>query len=247
MKCVLFPLMAILLMLLNSCIDGDEEVFIHADGSGRMKVQYRVPSMVMSDKDSAELVELIERKVGREDKLTLITNRVEEKHGQKVIEIEIAATSVIELQELLVENESLTGGGAAPGKSNKMLQSLLGDAQVDVDGGIVGVTRDVNLDSLLSEYLGKRGATLLGDSEFRYTVHLPEAAEQSNAHDILSGGKTLKWTFLLRECQQHPIRMEFKAPIPIPWWIYALLVMVICGLVFVGWLIFKKRSKKSIA
>ena len=126
MKCVLFPLMAILLMLLNSCIDGEEEIFIHADGSGRMKVRYSVPGMVMSDKDSAALVELIERKVGEKDKLTLITNRVDTKHGQKVINIEIAADNVIELKEILEEvDRGADEGGASPGKANQMLQALL--------------------------------------------------------------------------------------------------------------------------
>ena len=51
MKYLIFALMAMMMLALNSCIDGEEEIVISADGSASMKVKYQVPGMIFSAED----------------------------------------------------------------------------------------------------------------------------------------------------------------------------------------------------
>ncbi len=247
MKLFIFSLLAMSLMLLNSCIDGEEEVFIHADGSGRVKLQYQVPGMIFSDADAKVLIETIEREVGKRENLQLLTNRVENENGQKIIHVEIATDNVAGLDDDDVSEDDTSSESDEASKSDKWLHALLGDVKVDVSGVSAAVSRQVNLEPLLEEYLGTRGVSLLGESEFRYTVHLPTAVEQSNAHEVLNGGKTLKWRYLLRECKQKPIVMGLKASIPLPWWVYGGVGMAGVGVLLCGFWWVKKSAKKSIA
>lgn len=245
MKSLIFSLLAMSLLLLHSCIDGEEELFINADGSGRVKLQYQVPGMIFSDADAKELIETIEREVGKRENLRLLTNRVENVNGQKIIQIEIATDNVAALDDMSEDDTSVQSDGAS--KSDKWLHTLLGDMKVAVHGMSAAVSREVHLEPLLEEYLGKRGVSLLGESEFRYTVHLPTAVEQSNAHEVLNEGKTLKWRYLLRECKRKPIVMDLQAPIPLPWWVYGGVGMAGAGVLLCGFWWVKKSAKKSIA
>jgi len=247
MKSLIFSLLAMSLMLLNSCIDGEEEVFINADGSGRIKVQYRVPGMIFSDAEAKELIAIIEKEAGEKENLEIVTNRVDSQKGQKVIQIEIKAASVLELEGMLDDHGGEGEDGEKRSKTDKLLHALLGDMKVSISGLTATVKRDVDLESLLNEYLGQRGALLLGESEFRYSVHLPKAATESNAHELRNEGKTLQWTYKLRECQKTPILMSVKAPIPVPWWVYTLVAGTV---LLLGWGIFaflRKSGEKSIA
>ncbi|NWK57230.1 hypothetical protein HW115_16530 [Verrucomicrobiaceae bacterium N1E253] len=222
--------LALAVLMLASCIDGEEEVFIHADGSAKMRVQYTVPGMMLSDLEADKLVEIVDKAVREKANLSLVTNQVQSQKGQKIINIEIDAENVMELNDLLDEEE--TGeDGEEPTKAGKILQALLGEMQVSLDGLTAGVDRNVDLQPLFDQYLGKMGPSVLGESEFRYTVHLPKAAETTNAHQSLNEGRTLKWGFKLRETKQHPIHMQMRAPVPLPWWVFAALAVVVVLLV----------------
>lgn len=231
--------------MLASCIDGEEDIFLEADGSARLKVKYDLPGMMLSNQESDALVALVEQKVAEEEMLELIENRVEQVNGRKVIRIEIAADKVTELKQLMDKGAD-EGEKAEASKTNQILDVLLGQAAVEVDGLDVRVQREVDLAPLLEQYLGSRGASLLGDSEFRYCVHLPEAALDSNAHETSAEGKTLRWKYKLKDCAREPIMMKMTAPIPVPWWVYmALIVLFLLGGAGLRW-IFKKSTKKAL-
>lgn len=243
MKWFLYGFLSILLVGLNSCIDGEEEVFLHADGSGKLKVKYQVPGMFFTQAEADELVEIIEKEVGGNENLELLTNRVDTENGKKIIRIEVAAASVVELENMLEDHGDEGDGGSERSKTDKTLHTLMGDLKVKVSGLTAHVRRDVDLE----QYLGERGTSFLRDSEFRYLVHLPKAAGHSNAHEVLNDGKTLKWVYKLRECGKKPISMEMQAPIPLPRWLYALvggLVLLVVGVIFA---FLRKSGKKSIA
>jgi len=237
--------MAMVLLLLNSCIDGEEEVFVHADGSASMKVKYQVPGMIFSAEDADELVAIVGEEVGGNDALRLITNRVDTEKGVRIIRIEVETDSVMELDGMF--DGISPQGGVEQSKSDKLWRCLLGNMDVNVEGLSVGITREVDLEPLLNQYLGKKSASLLGESEFRYAIHLPETVGQSNAHEVTAGGQTLKWRYKLSECKKKPIVMDLQVPISLPWWVKT----GACGLVLLvlggGYVFFQKRSKKRIA
>jgi len=244
MKYLFFALSAFVVVLLSSCIEGEEDIEIRKDGSAHLKMRYQVPGMIFSAKDGRELVEILDKELGNKEHLTLVTNRVDLERGQRIILIEIETDPEIELDGLFEEE---TSGNDEDSKSNKMLHALIGDLEAKVDGLSVGVIRDVDLQPLLDEYVGKNSASMLGDSQFSYTVHLPKAVLDSNADEILDDGKTLKWHYKLSETKKRPIEMCLVAPIPLPWWVFAVggaLILVVFGGVF--WVL-KKRLKKSVA
>jgi hypothetical protein len=234
-------------MSLVSCIEGDEEITIREDGSAHLKMRYQVPGMIFSAKDSKELVGIIDRELGKKDHLKLLVNRVESRDGQRIVQIELETDPEFDLDGGLFKKEKSSGAVEEDGKSDKLLRALVGDLEAKVDGLSVGVVRKVNLDPLLQEYMGKNSGSMLGDSQFRYTVHLPEAAEQSNAHEVSDGGKTLKWVYWLRESKQKPIMMSVVAPIPLPWWIYGVGGGVLCFSVIGGYGVVRKLRKKRVA
>lgn len=245
MKYVFCSLMSMMLLLLNSCIDGEEEIFVNADGSASMKVKYQVPGMIFSAKDADELVALVGKEVGSHAGLRLVTNRVDSEKGQRIIRIEVETDAVMELDGMF--DDVSPEDDAEQSKTDQLWRCLLGEMEVNVDGLSVGVIRKVDLAPLLNEYLGEKSASLLGESEFRYVIHLPEAVKQSNAHEVTADGRTLKWRYKLRECKKKPIVMDLQVPISLPWWVKA----GACGLVLLtlagGYVFFRKRSKKRIA
>jgi len=240
MKYAFFSLLAIVLTLLNSCIDGEEEVFIKADGSARVKAVYRVPGMIFSAEDAEELRTNITEEVGKEKHLKLLTNTVEKENGTRVITVELEIDNMMELEGALAVHTP----GVKPSKADKMLHAIMGNITVTLRGLSADLTREVDLASLLEGQLGRSGAAMLGESEFRYTVHLPEAVEESNAHTVENGGLTLKWRYRLSECLQKPIVLHMVAPIPLPWWIYAVGIVVLLLLALGVWKFVRSRARR---
>ncbi len=236
MKRALFSFLALVAVLLNSCIDGEEEVFVEADGSARVKAVYRVPGVMFSAEDAEELRVNVSEEVAKQKHLRLITNRVDKEEGNRVVTIEIETDDMTALEGALAERTPEVN----PRKADKMLQAIMGNITVSLHGLSADFSREVDLGPLLRENLGRNSAAILGDSEFRYIVHLPKAVEQSNAHAIENGGKTLKWTYLLRHCAQKPILLKMVAPIPLPWWVYA---VVIAAVLLVVWSIYSLIRK----
>lgn len=245
MKYVICALMAMLLLLLNSCIDGEEEIFVNADGSASMKVKYQVPGMIFSAEDADELVAIVADEVGGNESLRLVTNRVDTEKGQRIIHIEVETDSVMELDGMF--DEVSAQAGVEQSKTDKLWRCLLGKMDVNVEGLSAGIIRKVDLEPLLNEYLGEKSASLLGESEFRYAIHLPETVTESNAHEVTADGRTLKWRYKLSECKKKPIVMDLQVPISLPWWVKmgagVFVLLVLAG----GYVFFQKRSKKRIA
>lgn len=245
MKYVICALMAMLMLLLNSCIDGEEEIFVNADGSASMKVKYQVPGMIFSAENADELVAIVADEVGGNEALRLITNRVDTEKGQRIIHIEVETDAVMELDGMFdaVSPQAVV----EQSKTDKLWRCLRGNMNVKVEGLSAGITRRVDLEPLLNEYLGERSVSLLGESEFRYTIHLPETVEHSNAHEVTDDGRTLKWRYKLSECKKKPIMMDLQVPISLSRWVKlgagSLVLLVLGG----GYLFFQKRSKKRIA
>jgi|FLMP01.1.fsa_nt_emb hypothetical protein len=236
MKYAIFCLLAIVTPLLTSCIDGEEEVYIKADGSAKVKAVYRVPGILFSAEDAEELKTNITEGIEKQKNLQLIANRVDKENGTRIITIEIETDDMMALEGVLADHTR----GVNSSKADKMLHAIMGTITVNLDGLKAGLQRDVDLGPLLDANLGKNSASILGDSEFRYIVHLPAAAETSNAHTVEDNGRTLKWAFKLRECRDKPISLNMVASIPLPWWVYA---MVVLGLLVLAWAIFAFAKK----
>lgn len=230
-------MLALVMVLISSCIDGEEEVFIEADGSARVKAVYRVPGMLFSAEDAERLKTNIAEEVEKEKHLTLMTNRIDKENGSRIVTIEIETDNMLAIEGALAEHVP----GVNRSKADQMLHAIMGDITVSLQGLSADFSREVYLEPLFNEHLGNGGMSILGDSEFRYIVHLPEAVEQSNAHVVEDGGRTLMWSYKLRECAQKPILLQMVAPIPLPWWVYAAGLVI---LLLLFWAVWKWRVRK---
>ena len=218
MKLTCILILGLLSILLSSCIEGEEEIFLNGDGSARVVASYRVPSILFSAEDAQDLRIGIAEEVGRVKNLKLITNKIEKHNGDRVIVVEISTEDVASLEGALSEHDP----ALKMKKGDKILHAIIGSIMVNTDGLKVHLNREIHLASLLDEYLGSSGGSILGKSAFCYTVHLPRPAVSSNAQEVLNEGRTLVWSHKLADHRHSPIRLSMTSRILIPWWVYVL-------------------------
>lgn len=232
---------------------------------------YRVPSLLLSQKDGEKLEESIRKGVAEYDDLELVRNSVVLDGSHQVITFEVKSDNVMN-QALSGKVASLAGasyplhtamvgnigtnlnavslGGnkeSAGGKSEQLLSAIIGDIDIKMEGLAVELRRDIDLVTMLDEKLGESKLAILGDSEFRYTIHLPKAAKTSNAHEVLEGGKTLKWAYRLAAAHEIPMTLQVVAPIPfpiLPWWFYVAVAVVVLVVLIILILILRRLLRR---
>ena len=231
-------------LVLVSCIEGDEEIFVNADGSGKVKLVYKVPALLLDEQASVALTESVNQNVGGDKNLRLITNRVDQSDGQKLIVIEIEADDVMKLN--LPEADTCNGDYTESQSINildkiNILDAIIGKVGVKLQGLQTHIQRDVNLMPLLKERFGEGALSGLGAAEFKYALHLPVPAQSTNAHEVENNGKTLKWTYRLSEMKEKPIQLLVTSRVPIPWWIYAAGGAVILLIILMIFIVLRRR------
>lgn len=222
--------------VLVSCIDSREEIWLHANGSGRADVSYSLPAVAARFQGGEAGVG---RLIGEFLKKTpaITTSSFEVVTDQDRLKIHILATfdSALDLKEI------------SKGKSLEKLPSsathLAGEISVALHGRTVGFSRTIAPGKALP------GAIFLPPSQFQgrnltYIIHLPAAASESNATRTEDAGRTLVWDYPLAEAIQNPVTLRFKAKIPIPAWASAALAGVVLLLAYfvIRW---KIRSQSS--
>ena len=249
MKFVIFFFLSLLTFLLSSCIDGEEEIHINADGSARMKAMYSLPALIFSDEDAASLRELIEREIGKEETVDLLTNTVEKVSGKQIITIEVETADLRNLEKLLSQvddgHDSGDGGEEGKEKSDLILRALLGDLTYEREGLAVAANRKIDLAPLLDKFAGDRWHSMVGDSEFRYTIHFPEALKSTNAHKLSNDGKSAMWSYKLADSKNGPFELDMLVPIPLPWWVFAGLGLVVLLILLGLWKLISMVKKRA--
>ncbi|MGJ8676628.1 MAG: hypothetical protein ACSHX0_03860 [Akkermansiaceae bacterium] len=230
----IYLILSLICILLHSCIDGEEEVFLYQDGSGRARAEYRVPAILLTDVEGKALEESIRRGVEGSPHLKLVTNQVTLEKGYRVIQIEVESDNV---QKLKVDDDSEVD------HSSSLLLTIIGDIELDMQGLSASIERRVDLGPLLHKQFGSANFDALGDSIFRYTIHLPKAAAESNAHLISNAGKTLQWSYVLADVENQPILLKLVAPVPLPWWFYLCAAVTTLFLVLIIIRVVMKRKK----
>lgn len=227
--------------LLVSCIDGREEIWLNADGSGRADVSYSLPAVAATFQGGEEGVR---RLIGDFLKNTpaISTSNCEVFTEQDRLKIRVQATfdSALDLKEI--------SKGAALEKLPSSANYLAGEMAVDVDGRSIGFSRIITPGKALP------GAIFLPVSQFKdrnltYIIHLPEAATESNATRVENAGRTLVWDYPLAAAIQNPVTLRFKADFPIPPWAIAALAALVLLLAYftIRWKIRLRNSPRAIS
>jgi hypothetical protein len=230
---VIFFLLVLPVFFLSSCVEGEEEVWINADASGRMVVHYELPSVAKSQlaipEDVLRTLKLIdEREQGIEiQSLTFDTS------NKVIFHLEATFDNALDLLELAERSEeTLVENGIA---SQSQIAAISGNVAFKIDGLTPSFRRSVSIDGLFPAMVKYRPG-MLGPSNFKYTIHLPAKVKETNADTISADGRTLSWTFLLKDHFEQPMEMILSAGLPIPWWAWLALAIIAFGL---AWLIWK--------
>lgn len=205
-----------LAFLLVSCIDGDEEIWLEHDGSGRLEAIYKMPPQIMQRFGSAPVLQKkLEDAIAKEPgiKIQHIDNRMES--GRVVFEFK---ATFDDIRTLAAFPKKHLRSRDTPDQAGSE-EALFGSMNLELKGLTLAFDRTVDLAPVLPDNI-RQNPGFLGESAFRYSVHLPGSATRHNATSIDNDGRTLRWIFPLRNHTSRPMALTMKAPLPIPWWIW---------------------------
>lgn len=229
-------------LFFSSCLEGDEEYWINADGSGRLRMEYKVPAIALKELGNHQVFfDALQEIDALEEGIRIHELKAEAESGQIHFFFEADFDDVRDLFSLGQKHAAIfRSHGIA--KDDKA-KSVLGDFSLERMGLQFHLRREMNLAVLWPEMI-KKNPAILGPATFNYTVHLPSAVDESNAHDISADKKTLKWHAKLKEHTVSPIVLEFRASLPYPKWLVVALVFIGGTFVFFLW---KRRKNRTRA
>ncbi len=220
-------------VLLCSCIEGEEEIWIQPDASGRLRIHYELPQIALLQLPKPEEVVQSLHKIDQsENSLQITALSFEKKKGKIVFHLEAAFKDARKLTELPERYKDIfiTDTSVNPQK----IEHISGKIDFKLEGLTPTFFRSIDLSELFPAIL-KKFPKRLGASNFKYTIHLPAKVKESNAHSISEDGKTLQWTFFLQEQLTDPIEMAFTTELPLPWWLWPLLGLLSFTLIRLIW------------
>ena len=242
-KRLLFLLPVLLPLLLVSCIEGEEEIWLEPDGSGRIEATYKMPTVVAQKiGDPEELVEILKNAAARDPHIELTSVSHQTRRGG--ITLKFSGT-FDDLRKLATFPQRQLRDPAEPDKRVKA-EVLFGETHLDISWRGISYDRQVDISWLLKSSPAAKAIVkvpaLLGDSSFRYTLNLPAPARESNATARSQDGHKLEWLFLLKDHAEQPMHLTAEGDFPLPgtlWLIpFAILVLL--------FLIQNRRARKKL-
>lgn len=227
MRSLLFLLCTLACLLLNSCFDVREEIWIKADGSGRAELEYVVPSGTFGlVGGESGLREKVQELIDSEPDLHLEELTITSHAGDTTITLKASTDSMVSLIGMQ-ENEII----------KTLPESALGfggEFDVKLEGLAVSFDRRIDL----QKALGLASLAISGNQRrqrnLNYTIHLPNKPKTHNATGTGDNGRTLIWEYTLGEALSKPISTNFLVKIPLPWWAYAGAALIAALIIFGG-------------
>ncbi|MDP0490516.1 MAG: hypothetical protein Q7Q71_05655 [Verrucomicrobiota bacterium JB023] len=243
MKLPLLSLLACLATLtLCSCIEGEEEIRVHADGSGRATYRLEAPNLLF--KRIGNLDDILERARDystNSDNLTIHSLNAQTRGARTTVEVDLSFGNLRKVDGFL---SSFRDPEDPATKSE--IEIIIGEIDMDISFPTYSYYREIDLSPLLTDgALPIGGKAMLGDSAINYTMHLPAAPTHHDADSVSPDGRTLRWSFPVAEMASGPVSMSFEAPLPLPWRKIFLLVISVLLLLCLLPFIRKKKLKTS--
>lgn len=231
----------VLLMALAvvSCIDGREEIWLNADGSGRAEVTYSLPaSAARFQGGEAGIRKLLDDFLKNTPAITSFSHEVTTRDGRLTVRVRTWFESAQEMGEISKDGSLEKLPPSATG--------LTGTTEVKLLGRTVDFARTIDAGRALP------GSSLLPASQFegrslKYIIHLPLATVESNATRVEDEGRTLVWEIPLAQAVRGPLTTRFKAPFPIPRWIlFTAAGGALAGALVMFRLIRKRKDRRTV-
>lgn len=218
-------------LLLSSCFEIREEIWINSRGGGRIQIDYSLPRAAIAPLGGEPGIRSqVEDLLQDAPELRLDDLQITEEDDQFLIHAELSTDSMISLLDLS-EGEALKDLPEAATK-------LIGQFQLERVGTDFAFERRVDVGSALgfaALIIPKEDRT---ERRMTYIIHLPTTARSHNATRTENDGQTLIWDNSLGEAIQNPTTMNFTAPIPLPWlWIITALIvlLILSAVLFRRW------------
>lgn len=229
-------LAAITTALLVSCIDGREEIWLNADGSGRADIAYSLPAAAAKFQGGETGVRaMIGDFLSKTPALTSSACEVTTIGDRLLIRVSGAFKSISDFKQVSTDSSL----DQLPSSATH----LTGEVMAKREGLSFAFARTISAGKALPGALFMPKSQLEGRN-LTYIAHLPIAATESNATRVEDDGRTLIWEFPLAQALRSPVTTRFKAPIPL---FTRLVTATYCTVIFaVGTIvILKLRRRRS--
>lgn len=199
--------------LLVSCIDGREEIWLNADGSGRADVLYSLPATAAKFQGGAEGVgKMLDEFLKKAPGLTHASHEVVTEGDRLKIHVRVSFDSVRDVAK--------ASGPAPMEKLPSSANGLAGKVKVAMDGRTIDFSRTISAGNALPG-IGFMPGSPMRDRNLTYILHLPVAVAESNATRVENEGRTLVWDYPLAEAVKAPVVTRFMVKVPLPPWLWA--------------------------
>jgi len=124
--------------------------------------------------------------------------------------------------------------------------ALIGNIGVQQKGLFLAISREIEFSKIFRGTPIENNPSFLGDTSFRYTIKLPKAASEHNAHSTENGGRTLHWSYLATDHFSQPVQLKMLAPIPLPQWLFPALIILALFLLILSFYAYQRfqRTKR---
>lgn len=226
-------------LLVSSCLDSHEEVWLNADASGKARVQLSLPmSAVVANGGEKEIRSMIMNYFESTPAITSYALDTSFLQDQLKIDLTMTFENAFDLKDSISSPEFQKLPDAA--------DDLLGKFKAEILETNLTFHRQIDLTKTIpgSVFIPNEQ---LKDHKLVTIIHLPKAASSHNAHSIENSGKTLIWTTPIATAFRDPVSQSFIMPLPIPWLKIGLIALAVIALIGGGGYCIYKRKKMSAA
>ena len=228
---------------LSSCLEGDEEYWINADASGRLRMDYKIPPTVVKNLgDYLGLFAALREIDALEDGLKINELSAKLEAGKIHFILDADFNDARDLFSLAEKHADILKKHF--GSDDGRLKAAFGKIQLERDGRQLHFRRELDLAPMLPDIIRKNPA-ILGPATFNYSIHLPTPASSSNAEVTSADKRTLTWHAKLKKHTATPIILELRAPIPYPKWLIPAGITLLMALLFSLRFFWNKRQKRA--
>lgn len=233
---ILRALSLLLCLLIVSCIDCKEELWVNPDGSGAAEATYDLPSSAVllgggEAKIRATIATLLSENPGlHQEALDIVSTR-----GRTRIHLRLRFESALKLVDLSKPEST----GSLPATA----QQLAGTFDFRLSGREFELNRTIEANKAFAGGLFMPRREIEG-RRLLYILHLPQPPVESNATRTENNGSTLIWDYSLEEALKRPVTTRVKARIPIPWWVPFSAILLLGGL---ATLVIRWRSRRRMS
>jgi hypothetical protein len=226
-------LMAVI--LIPSCIDGQEEYWIEKNGSGRAEIRYTLPNSVANMQGGNErLHKIVSDFLKNTPAISQSSCEIITEESTTRVQIHARFDSALKLAEIA----NGPGIKSLPTAANH----LVGEIQAQRHGRTVELTRTAAPAMAIPGVFWMPSSSLDG-YKLTYIVHLPARASEANATRVDDGGCTLRWEIPLAQTINAPLVTHFKMDLPIPWTPFFAMGLPMFLLIFLGFSRIKNARK----